>query len=81
MLGVLATIRSLPLALGYIVIFGLGSIGGMMIMSLVIGLPARFTATSFLRANLAVRALSGAFSLGFGGWLAYEIGFIDGLFR
>ena len=81
MLGVLATIRSLPLALAYIVIFGLGSIGGMMIMSLVIGLPARFTATSFLRANLAVRALSGAFSLGFGGWLAYEIGFIDGLFR
>lgn len=81
MLGVLATIRSLPLALGYIVIFGLGSIGGMMIMSLVIGLPARFTATSFLRANLAVRALSGAFSLGFGGWLAYEIGVIDGLFR
>jgi len=81
MLGVLATIRSLPLALGYIVIFGLGSIGGMMIMSLVIGLPARFTATSFLRANLAVRALSGAFSLGFGGWLAYEIGIIDGLFR
>ena len=81
MLGVLATIRSLPLALAYIVIFGLGSIGGMMIMSLVIGLPARFTATSFVRANLAVRALSGAFSLGFGGWLAYEIGVIDGLFR
>jgi nickel/cobalt exporter len=81
MLGVLATIRSSPLALGYIIIFGLGSIGGMMLMSLVIGLPARFTATSFLRANVAVRALSGAFSLGFGSWLVYEIGFIDGLFR
>lgn len=81
MLGVLATISSAPLAFTYILIFGLGSIGGMMIMSVILGLPAHFTAQSFSRTNLAVRALSGMFSLGFGAWLVYEIGFVEGLLR
>lgn len=81
MLGVLATINSTPLAFAYIVIFGIGSIGGMMVMSVILGLPAHFTAESFARANVAVRAISGMFSLGFGAWLVYEIGFVEGLFR
>ena len=81
MLGVLATISSAPLAFAYILIFGIGSIGGMMIMSVILGLPAHFTVTSFARANLAVRAISGAFSLGFGVWLAWEIGIVEGLLR
>lgn len=81
MLGVLATISSAPLAFAYILIFGLGSIGGMMVMSVILGLPAHFTAASFTRTNLAVRAASGLFSLGFGAWLVYEIGFVEGLLR
>lgn len=81
MLGVLATISAAPLAFAYILIFGLGSIGGMMIMSVILGLPAHFTASSFTRANLVVRAASGMFSLGFGAWLVYEIGFVEGLLR
>lgn len=81
MLGVLATISAAPLAIAYIIIFGLGSIGGMMVMSVILGLPAHFTAASFTRTNLAVRALSGMFSLGFGVWLVYEIGFVEGLLR
>jgi hypothetical protein len=81
MLGVLATISAAPLAIAYIIIFGLGSIGGMMVMSVILGLPAHFTASSFTRTNLAVRALSGMFSLGFGAWLVYEIGFVEGLLR
>lgn len=81
MLGVLATISTAPLAFAYILIFGLGSIGGMMIMSVILGLPAHFTASSFTRTNLVVRAASGMFSLGFGAWLVYEIGFVEGLLR
>lgn len=82
MLAVLATIKSSALAFAYIIIFGIGSIGGMMIMSLVLSLPLHLTAASFTRTNWAVRALSGVFSLGFGLFMAYEIGFTaDGLFR
>ena len=81
MLAVLATIKSTGLAFAYILIFGIGSIGGMMMMSLLLSLPMHLTANYFTRTNIAVRALSGIFSLGFGLFMAYEIGFIDGLFR
>jgi len=75
MLAVLATIESRSLAFAYIAVFGAGSIGGMMLMSLLLGLPALITARGFSRTNLAVRACAGLFSLGFGLFLAYEIGF------
>jgi nickel/cobalt transporter (NicO) family protein len=81
MLAVLATIKSTPLAFAYIIIFGLGSIGGMMIMSLLLSLPMHFTADYFARTNWIVRALAGCFSLGFGLFMVYEIGFVEGLLR
>ncbi|MFN0083866.1 MAG: nickel/cobalt transporter [Blastocatellia bacterium] len=81
MLAVLARIESIPLQFAYIGIFGVGSIGGMMLMSLLLSLPIHFTASHFTRTNLAMRALAGVFSLGFGLFMAYEIGYVDGLFR
>jgi nickel/cobalt transporter (NicO) family protein len=82
MLSVLMTIKgSAALSFAYIIIFGAGSIGGMMVMSLILSLPIHLTVGSFTRANLAVRALAGCFSLGFGLFMAYEIGFVDGLLR
>ena len=81
MLAVLATIKSTALAFAYIIIFGVGSIGGMMVMSLIMSLPIHLTAEHFTKTNLAVRALAGCFSLGFGLFMAYEIGFVEGLLR
>ncbi len=81
MLAVLATIKSTALAFAYIIIFGIGSIGGMMVMSLVLSLPLHLTVSSFTRTNWAVRALAGVFSLGFGLFMAWEIGYVEGLFR
>jgi ABC-type nickel/cobalt efflux system permease component RcnA len=75
MLYVLSRIQSTALAFGYIIVFGVGSIGGMMLMSMALSLPARFTAEHFKRTHLAVQAVAGLFSLGFGLWLAYELGF------
>jgi len=80
MLLILSTISSSAVGLLYIVIFGIGSIGGMIIMSALIGLPVHFTAKNFSRANWAVRFLAGAFSLVFGLFMVYEIGFVEGLF-
>jgi nickel/cobalt exporter len=74
LLILLATIKSTPLAFAVIAIFGIGSIGGMMVMSLILSLPLHLTANSFTRTNLAVRALAGVFSLGFGLFMAYELG-------
>jgi ABC-type nickel/cobalt efflux system permease component RcnA len=78
---VLSTINSPLIGLLYIAIFGLGSIGGMMLMSALVGLPVHFTAARFTRANLALRGLAGLFSLSFGLLMVYRIGFTDGLFR
>jgi sulfite exporter TauE/SafE len=78
---VLTTISSPVVGLLYIAIFGMGSIGGMMIMSTLFALPARFTATRFTWANLALRCLAGLFSLSFGLFMVYQIGFVDHLVR
>jgi high-affinity nickel-transport protein len=59
----------------------MGSIGGMMIMSTLFALPARFTAARFTRANFALRCLAGLFSLSFGLFMVYQIGFVDHLVR
>jgi len=82
MLSVLMTIKSsTALAFAYIIIFGVGSIGGMMLMSLILSLPIHLTSGHFAKTNLAVRALAGCFSLGFGLFMVYDIGFVNGLFK
>jgi hypothetical protein len=79
MLLVLSTISSPLAGLLYVLVFGVGSIGGMMLMSALVGLPLRLTAARFARAHLVVRCLAGLFSLGFGLLMVYEIGFKEGL--
>ncbi len=81
MLIVLTQIDSTWVAFGYIIVFGAGSIGGMMLMSIILSLPARFTAEHFKRTHLAVQAAAGLFSLGFGLSLAYDLGFKEGFLR
>ncbi len=79
MLIVLATIPSRALALSYIAIFGLGSIGGMFLMSTLIGLPFVFTANKSEGMNKLVRGIAGIVSIAFGMFLAWQIGIVNGL--
>jgi sulfite exporter TauE/SafE len=72
MLLVLPTIASPAVALLYITIFGLGSIAGMMIMSILMGLPLYFTAGRFVAINKGIRIVAGGFSLVWGGLLINE---------
>lgn len=76
---VLTTIPSPLVGFLYIVIFGIGSIGGMMIMSTLFALPARLATSRFARADFALRGLAGVFSFGFGLLMIYQIGFVDHL--
>ena len=78
---VLSTISSPVVGLLYLAVFGVGSAGGMMLMSALFGLPFYLTATRFTRAHLAVRGLAGLFSLCLGLFTVYQIGVVDGLFR
>ncbi|HEX8920545.1 MAG TPA: sulfite exporter TauE/SafE family protein, partial [Pyrinomonadaceae bacterium] len=81
MLLVLTTIPSPIIGMVYICVFGFGSIAGMMLMSALVSLPVRLTADRFKRAHLTVRGLAGLFSLGFGLFMVYQIGFVEGLFH
>jgi high-affinity nickel permease len=72
MLLVVPTIQSPLIATMYILIFGLGSIGGMMLMSFIIGLPFHFTATNFSFLNKAIRLCAALFSFGLGLNIIYE---------
>jgi ABC-type nickel/cobalt efflux system permease component RcnA len=78
MLAVLATIPSPTLALAYVLVFGVGSVGGMMIMSTLLGLPLALATERFARAELALRAVAGLGSVAIGLLLAWEIGVAAG---
>jgi ABC-type nickel/cobalt efflux system permease component RcnA len=80
MLLVLTTIPSPLAGLGYILIFGVGSVGGMLVLSSMIGLPFIVTARRFTVLNRWTRILAGGASIAFGLFLGWEIGFHEGLF-
>jgi ABC-type nickel/cobalt efflux system permease component RcnA len=80
MLLVLASIPSPIVGLLYIAIFGIGSVGGMLLMSAAISIPFALTATRFTRLSVAIRTAAAVFSVGLGIFMMYEIGFVDGLF-
>ena len=72
MLLVVPTIKAPAVALLYILVFGIGSIGGMMAMSFLIGLPLHFTANRFGAVSKGIRLCAGVFSLVLGGLIVYE---------
>jgi high-affinity nickel-transport protein len=61
------------LGLAYLLIFGLGSIGGMLLMSMAMSLPFVLTATRFERLNLPVRLAAGIAGVTFGIYHAAEV--------
>jgi sulfite exporter TauE/SafE len=78
MLLVIPTIESRMIGLIYIIIFGIGSIGGMMLMSFLVGVPLHFTARYYNRVNVLLRCFAGLLSIGLGLWIVYEKGFAGG---
>ncbi|HEX8116223.1 MAG TPA: hypothetical protein VF521_03055, partial [Pyrinomonadaceae bacterium] len=60
------------LGFAYLLIFGAGSIGGMLLMSTLVGLPFVLTARRFRRIDTPVRLLAGTASVLFGLYYAFE---------
>jgi High-affinity nickel-transport protein len=77
---VLTTIRNSRWAIAYLLLFGVGTIAGMMLITL--GLASTFRAVSKLRQNFAgkLAMASGLLSVAFGLVVAYQICVVSGLF-
>jgi high-affinity nickel-transport protein len=64
----------------YLVLFGVGTVAGMMLITVAIAAPFAYSTGRFPRFNAYLRIASGLLSLGFGLFLIYYIGYVDGLF-
>lgn len=64
----------------YLVLFGAGTIAGMMLITVAIAYPFAYSAHRFPRINAYLRVATGLLSFGFGLFLVYYIGYVDGLF-
>jgi hypothetical protein len=76
---VLTTIHDPKWAVAYLLLFGVGTIGGMMLITGAMGAPFAY-AKSRARFSDSLRIASGVISFGFGLFIVYQIGFASGLF-
>ena len=77
---VLATIQDTGTAIAYLVIFCIGVAAGMAVLTTVIGLPFMLSRARSVQINRWLTIGSGVLSLALGLLLAYEVGFVGGLF-
>jgi cytochrome c biogenesis protein CcdA len=69
---ILPEIESVLLGLAYLLTFGLGSVAGMLLMSVVMGLPFALASSKLRSTNYAVQFVAGGASVIFGLWYAYQ---------
>jgi ABC-type nickel/cobalt efflux system permease component RcnA len=78
---VLTTIRIPSLAVLYLLVFGIGTIAGMMLITMAIAVPFKYSKMRFARLNHSLGLISGIISVAFGVFIVYEMGYVNGLFR
>jgi high-affinity nickel-transport protein len=77
---VLAAVRDPRWACGYLAVFGLGTLAGMALITTGFAFPVATAARRWGGARRLIRVSTGGLSLAFGVWLAYRVGWHDGLF-
>jgi high-affinity nickel permease len=77
---VLGTIRDPGLAVPYLVVFGIGTIAGMLLITTALAMPFAYAARRFERLHRGLGLASGMVSLALGFFLVYQLGFVHGLF-
>jgi sulfite exporter TauE/SafE len=77
---VLSAMSSVVQGLFFLLLFGIGSILGMLLFSGLISLPFRLTARRSLRLNLWVQGAAGLISVLLGLSIIWQTGFVGGLF-
>jgi len=77
---VLTTIDDPRWSLAYLLVFGVGTVAGMMLITATIAVPLHFGGGRIAGLHRHLRLASGAFSLALGLFLVHQIGIVDGLF-
>jgi cytochrome c biogenesis protein CcdA len=77
---VVATVQKPTWGILYLLIFGIGTMLGMTVLTTVLALPLSGALRRFRRAEAWLRVGSGALSVAIGAFVVYEIGFRSGLF-
>jgi len=77
---VLSTIHSPLWATVYLLIFGAGTMVGMMCMTAVMAMPLAYAGARFSSVSRVFSVASGVVSVCFGFFLVYQLGFLGGLF-
>jgi high-affinity nickel-transport protein len=77
---VLGTIRERAWAVAYLLVFGAGTIAGMMLITTAMAVPFAVAGRGTGRADRVLGLASGVASVAMGVFLVYRIGFVDGLF-
>jgi cytochrome c biogenesis protein CcdA len=77
---VLTTIRDARWAIAYLLVFGAGTIAGMMLITAAIALPFKYSQIRFARLNHALAVGSGLLSIAFGIFIVYKMGYVNGIF-
>jgi hypothetical protein len=77
---VLATISNPVWGVVYLAVFGIGTVAGMMLITVAISIPFAYTSRRLAGFNRSLGFASSLSSLVFGMFLIYQIAFVDGLF-
>jgi len=77
---VMTTIRDPWWAIAYLLLFGLGTVAGMILITALIAMPIVWSQGKFSSWNHGITVVCGLISLSFGFFLAYQIAIVDGLF-
>jgi len=66
--------------IAYIALFGIGSIAGMALLSVIIAVPLRYSAASLSWMHNGLRTAIGIVTVAIGSVIVYDVGFVGGLF-
>ena len=77
---VLSLIHDPLWACGYLLVFGIGTLVGMVLVTTGFAAPFTLAARRWPGLDRGVRLATGALSIAFGLWLTWQIGIVDGLF-
>ncbi len=77
---VLTTLHNTHWAVAYLFVFGIGTIAGMMVITIALASAMHFTSSRSQWLNRYLGTVAGCISLAFGLFIIYQMGFIHGLF-
>jgi len=77
---VLTTLHNTHWAVAYLLVFGIGAIAGMMVITIALASALQYSSAKSAWLNRYLGAAAGLLSLAFGLFIVYQMGFVRGLF-